>query len=308
MRIAQRGSSVSIPTGTAAYGSCDRWKLTNTAGGTLTSEQVSLLDENGISRQFSRTTIAVVSTGISGVSQVQPFAQTLEGFNCFDLLGKQVTISFTLRASIAGTYAVSLYDSTGAASCVKSVVVSASNTPQRFAVTFPAIPSSAVIPAAATAGLNFAIGGLNTGTYQAPSLNTWVAGTYISAAGMTNWTATLNATLAVTDVQLEAGSVATPFERRSYGQELELCQRYYETGTVRVWGYADAGSGFGTTQPFKVSKRAAPTVAAVNSSAGNVSAAYAVLTGDTTGIVITHNATALGALAYVDTWTASAEL
>ena len=34
----------------------------------------------------------------------------------------------------------------------------------------------------------------------------------------------------IAQVQLEVGSVATPFEHRSYGEELALCQRYYATG------------------------------------------------------------------------------
>jgi len=39
----------------------------------------------------------------------------------------------------------------------------------------------------------------------------------------------------ISDVQLEVGPVATPFERRSYGQELALCQRYYEVGTTKLY-------------------------------------------------------------------------
>ena len=40
------------------------------------------------------------------------------------------------------------------------------------------------------------------------------------------WYTTNDATLEITGVQLEVGSVATDFEFRSYAQELALCQRY----------------------------------------------------------------------------------
>jgi hypothetical protein len=51
--------------------------------------------------------------------------------------------------------------------------------------------------------------------------------TAISATGATSVVGTSGATFYITGVQLEAGSVATPFEHRQYGQELALCQRYY---------------------------------------------------------------------------------
>ena len=38
---------------------------------------------------------------------------------------------------------------------------------------------------------------------------------------------TNDATFEFTGVQLEVGSVATPFEHRSYGDDLHRCQRYY---------------------------------------------------------------------------------
>ena len=53
------------------------------------------------------------------------------------------------------------------------------------------------------------------------------------------WYTTNDATFEITGLQLEVGSVATDFEHRSYGQELALCQRYfqrYATGDGNVIG------------------------------------------------------------------------
>jgi hypothetical protein len=252
----------------------------------------------------------VVNTAVSSLTSTNGWfgiQQNIEGINCFDMMGRPGYLSFWFDCSTAGTYPVSITNSPTTASFLTSFTAVAGV--QKVTIAIPTFPTSLAIPNTNAVGLFLRIGALNQGTWAAAgNANAWQAGTFIATTGATNWGSAANRYIGATEVQLESGSVPSSFEARSYGQELELCQRYYETGTVRVWGYADAGAGFGTTQPFKVSKRAAPTVAAVNSSAGNVSAAYAFLTGDTTGIVITHNATALGAVAFVDTWTASAEL
>ena len=63
-------------------------------------------------------------------------------------------------------------------------------------------------------------------------------------------------------VQLEEGSVATPFENRPYGLEFSLCQRYYEIVMLSMNGIIHAGNGDyrGRRDSFKVQKRIPPSV------------------------------------------------
>jgi hypothetical protein len=70
--------------------------------------------------------------------------------------------------------------------------------------------------------------------------NAWSA--FASSARMkdntSTWYTTNDATLEITGVQLEVGSVATDFEHRSFGQELALCQRYFQLHTnIMTSGY-----------------------------------------------------------------------
>jgi hypothetical protein len=75
-----------------------------------------------------------------------------------------------------------------------------------------------------------------------------------SASGANDW-------FELSDVQLEAGSVASPFERRDYGRELMMCQRYGEPIPYHIVSMnAITGNDCYTFAPFKVEKRAAPTM------------------------------------------------
>jgi len=93
----------------------------------------------------------------------------------------------------------------------------------------------------------------------------------------------------VAEVQLELGKVATPFEHRSYGEELALCKRYYQKVTSST-----AGLGLGMVFPettalveysvnLPVSLRAAPTTSTV-SETGDLEVKYGSTSVDVTGI------------------------
>jgi hypothetical protein len=97
-----------------------------------------------------------------------------------------------------------------------------------------------------------------------PSTN-WYVDAFIDNGSYSNTTITAGEFIEVTMAQLEIGTAATPFEHRSYGEELALCQRYYQkfydessTGQVMLMGLA-SGTGHFTWWP-SVEMRARPTV------------------------------------------------
>ena len=99
--------------------------------------------------------------------------------------------------------------------------------------------------------------------------NTWQAGNYIATDAIVNGLDNTDNNFWLTGVQLELGSVATPFEFRPYGQELALCQRYYQgiyTGTSSTeavgYGIAHATTSVYVNIPLQTTMRVTPTLTA----------------------------------------------
>jgi hypothetical protein len=115
----------------------------------------------------------------------------------------------------------------------------------------------------------------------------------------------------ITGVQLEPGAVATPFERRIFGQELALCQRYFElaNGNRALFsGNVTSGQLYQSNVGFAVQKRVAPTVTLTNLAVESFSATVGSLTTSLGGFSEDRIANATGRGGFISGWTASAEL
>ena len=166
--------------------------------------------------------------------------------------GSSCILSFWLKTIIASAIpvAVTKFGSDNFA-YITTVQSSSSSAWQYIKVTIPPPPSNVTFNTGSNFGLNVVIGGFTSGSTQASNAwNTTNASTFtVSPSGVANiWGATNNY-MNITGVQLEKGTIATPFEFRPYAVELQLCQRYYQSfknasqpGYLPV-GYAVADTG-----------------------------------------------------------------
>ena len=269
MTIDQRNAGAAV-SANGAYPT-DRWQL-GISGGTWSVQQSSTAPAG-----FSKSTAITISTGYSkSVSDQNNFRQFVEGSNTYDLgwgaSGAQsVTLSFWVRSSLTGTFAGSLMNSAFDRSYVFTYSISAADTWEYKIVTIAGDTSGTWLT---TNGVGIRLFfDLGSGSNSETTAGAWTAGEYRRVSGAVDVVATTGATWYITGVQLEAGDVSTPFEHRSYGQELALCQRYYFDNKGPAGAYTSWGSsgGYGAlSYPFKVSMRANPTIVVSALTAGSL--------------------------------------
>lgn len=241
MYIAQRATSATVTAGTGVptvstgYPCVDRFFVYST-GANVTAAQVS---GSGANRNLLRITGAASVTAVG-------IGQRIEAVNSMDLAGQTCTLSVDLANSLLTTvtwtasYATTA-DTFGTIGTptktqIATGTFTVTNTLTRYSVNI-------AVPAAATTGIEilFTVGAQTSGTWD------------------------------VTNVQFEAGSVATPMERRQFGQEFLLCQRYYRQSSVfqisTVGYFLSYFGGTGAVSPqqeFSPPMRVTPTGSFIN--------------------------------------------
>ena len=271
MRIDQRYAGVSTTSYNTFGFVLDRFAIGTSGLGTATIQRVADAPV-GFSSSLKWTT-----TGARTPTTSENFyiSQPIETLNVEDLSygtasAETTTLSFYVKSSLTGTFGCSLqaYNSTSAVNPHKSYVfnytINSANTWEYKTQTIPGNTLTTLSPGSAK---GLAVGwsmGAGSGV-QTSILNTW-GDNFGTSTTATSVISTLNATFQLTGVQLEVGSVATPFERRPYGQELALCQRYYYKVFPGVLGkiLATGGNCDSTiyaysTVSFPVTMRTAPS-------------------------------------------------
>jgi hypothetical protein len=203
----------------------DRWSVYN-ATGTVTFQQ-STTAPTGYSNSLLATVTATGSYSTSGYTLIGQF---IEGYNTADLAwgtssAKTVTVSFWVRASVTGTYTVSLQNNGQNRSYVATYTINTANTWEQKSITI-AGETSGTWDTGNTAGLRVWFG-LGLGTVWDTTANAWQSANYYSTSSAVDFAANSGATFYVTGVQVEQSSVATEFERRPVGLEVDLCYRYF---------------------------------------------------------------------------------
>ena len=271
MMVAQRSASETGLGAATGYFTLDRWSMREGAAsaGRFTMAQVAD-GPSGFANCLKLTTTTADTSIAAG--EFLFLSQRFEGQDLQQLKkgtsdAESVTVSFYVKGNAAATYVCELSDADNDRSIT-----------QAFTVTTDWVKKTLTFPGDTTGALNddnalslqliFWLHGGSTYTSGTFSDNTWTSETSANryAGSRTSIFDATSRTFFITGVQMEIGSQATPFEHRSFGQELALCQRYFEIHTTLVDFHMLAiAQAVSSTQaifimPFLVTKRTAPTV------------------------------------------------
>jgi hypothetical protein len=242
MRIDQRNNGASVTANDGTY-IVDRFRTETSQSSRLTAQrnQGSLTPPAGFTNYLGITSSSAYSIGADDRFNL---AHWIEGLNSSDLdfgksSAKTITVSYWVRSSLTGTFGATIigYDQASSfRSYPYTYTISAANTWEYKTITIPGDTTTFAYGVSNNFGLfhGFSLG---NGSNFSGTANTWQAGIKYAPTGATSLVGTNGATWQVTGLQLEPGSVATPFERRPFQTELALCQRYCVLHGTLVGGY-----------------------------------------------------------------------
>ena len=238
MQVAQRSTSETGLSGTNSYKTLDRYTTYISSLGTWTQSR----DTNAPAGFGHSLKMLCTTADASPASTNRMLIQTkIEGQDIQSLgfgdTSNTYTVSFYVKSNVTGTYILEQYGDTASATgnnISTAYTVDTANTWERKTITLNV--DSGAMTSDNTSGLVLSFW-LGSGTnYTSGTLNSsWASPSAGNrAVGQVNLASATNNYWQITGLQLEVGDTATPFEHRSFGEELAACQRYFQkskTGT-----------------------------------------------------------------------------
>jgi hypothetical protein len=240
------------------------------------------------------------------------FGQVIETANCGDLAG--ITVTFSFKARCGANFSA-------ASSQITARIGTGTGTDQSAANFYNAAwtgqSNTNNTPTLTTSWQTFSY--TITAGSSVSQIGVQFSATPVGTAGANDW-------FEITEIQVEAGSVASPFERIDYGRQLIQCQRYYQNlGGQTLTGFAESTTGLAVAVFFYAQMRTGPTCSirsgtlTIRSGGGDYSAASPGLANTTAGTNslwtnisgftgLTTNAPVTSRLQNADVIAASAEL
>ena len=304
MEVAQRGTSFSYSAGQSAA-LLDRWFVaigssynfdTTISQSTTTPSGEGFKYSLKVEMDAAITPSGSENGGIFMKFEGQDFDQLSYGTSS----AQSVTLSFWVRSNKTGTYCCQIQVNTGDSttgnkySHVKEYTISAANTWEKKTLTFSGLTAQAITQTT-TDGFRM-IWWLSVGADdKIASADTWTqTPSFLSTSNQVNFADSASNEWYVTGVQLEVGTEATPFEHRSFGDELTRCHRYYFQSSK--FGTSDTSTAADCIKYFSYSKSANAWEWHQSSLPSNMRTAPTITTHDgTTAGKITHFTSNAGA-------------
>ena len=265
MQVAQRGTSFTSVAASAYHLDRFRTGMGDTSARFTVTQATAGLNGFAKSLKYDCTT---AESSLSNADARLFIQHRLEGQDLQQLKkgtsdAEKVTVSFYVKTNKSGVYTVELYDNDNTRSISQTITVSDANW-NRYTLTFDGDTTGTLgndngnsfnLIIHLIAGTNYTGGTFST-SWSSATDNTRVSSSNVNIGDSTD------NNFEITGIQMEVGSQATPFEHRSFGEELALCERYFEVlFATRVATYASTGSSVQRQgHQMKVTKRALPTI------------------------------------------------
>jgi len=280
MTVAQRGAVTGITS--SQYAGPDRYRFANNGHGTYTiSQDSSAPTGSGFSNSLKiDCTTADTSLAANANNNI---SYRMEGQDCQLIRkgtssAKQIALQFWVKSNKTGNYAFQLKDGDNIRSFTTTYAISSADTWEQKKIIIPADTTGVLgndngdslhFTFWLSAGSDFTSGSASTSWYGNVSANL-AYGHNVNIADSTS------NTWYMTGFQAEIGDVHTDFEHRSFGQELALCERYYEVCEGGLTIYGTSGTYHGVQVNFSTKKRASPTITRISDTlASNVNTPFA---------------------------------